>query len=408
MRPILQSKYLWIIAALVLCAGASAWYTLRQPDPLRRTAGPTNRSLADYYQTGQQLKQVSAVATTTTTTFLAVGDISLSRAVAAAIQKRQDPSYPFARVRELLHSTDFNFGNLETPFSSSDSFTAANTLVFNAPKQNVTGLVDANFKVVSLANNHAFDQGLDGITTTRDVLAKHNVLFTGTGRDLDEAWTPAVYEANGITIGFIAASYSSINDGGKITNSHIARIEDIKNLQFAISNLQSRADFVVVSMHAGVEYTSKPTQAQIDFAHAAIESGADMVIGHHAHWVQEKELYCPGQTSTRQLPKATGEIIPGPLEDLRVVDSQIGNCKWIYYGLGNFVFDQSWSEQTKKGLAIKITLSKTTTPARAQGATAADLQPAGPRAGTHLVSIQEIPLYIENNCCPTPLPTPVP
>lgn len=420
MKLPLQRTRLLAGGALLLCAGILVWWNMRQLDPLHRAPSSANRSLADYYQAGQQLKQTPTTAHTTTATFLAVGDISLSRAVAAAIQKRQDPSYPFARIRELLHSTDFNFGNLETPFSSSDSFTAANTLIFNAPKANVAGLVDANFKVLTLANNHAYDQGLDGVRTTRRVLTEHAILHTGTGETLEEAWAPAVHEANGIKIGFIGASYASINDGGKTTNNHVARIEDTDRLTAQVSRFKSLVDFVVVSMHAGVEYTRKPTQAQIDFAHAAVEAGADMVIGHHAHWVQEKELYCgkynaasteaaAASHSSRTLPNPAGDVIRSPLthSDTFAVSDR-SNCKWIYYGLGNFVFDQSWSEQTKKGLALKITLSKTTVPNGTVGAGTADLQPAGPQVGTRLVSIQEIPIYIENNCCPIPFPSPTP
>lgn len=408
MKPFRFPQYIWIVALLGVCCGILVLLHAFRDDPLHRTAGPHDRSLADYYQTAQQLRQAPATPLTVRATFLAVGDISLSRAVAAAIQKQQDPSYPFARIRDLLNSTDFNFGNLETPFSSSDTFTAAGTLVFNAPKQNVSGLVDARFEVVTLANNHAYDQGLDGVRTTRRVLTDRGILHVGTGENLEEAWAPVVRETHGIKIGFIGASYASINDGGKATNSHVARMEDTDRLTARISQLKSQADFIVVTMHAGVEYTAKPTQAQIDFAHAAIDAGADIVIGHHAHWVQEKELYCPGQASTRQLPSTTGEIIPGPLEDLSAINSRIGNCKWIYYGLGNFVFDQSWSEQTKKGLALKITLIKTAAPTSSTGGVAQALQPAGPQPGTRLESIQEIPIYIENNCCPVPVPTPTP
>ncbi len=394
----------WILLAFCLVCGGTILWIIR-PNTPQHAVESTNRTLAEYYTTAQQLAQKSAIPQTSTVTFLAVGDISLSRAIAARIKKQNNPSYPFARIQDLLRSTDFNFGNLETPFSSSDAFTSSNTLIFNAPKQNVAGLVDANFKVLTLANNHALDQGMNGIRTTRTVLGAHNILYTGTGENLDEAWTPAVYEANGITVGFIGASYASINDGGKYTNNNVARMEDTSRLKSQVSALKSRADFIVVTMHAGVEYTVKPTQAQIDFAHAAIDAGADIVIGHHAHWVQEKELYCPGQVPTRQVPRAEGEIIPGPLEDLHITDSRIGNCKWIYYGLGNFIFDQSWSEQTKKGLALKISLTKTLPPKGTMGTSTSDLQPAGPQLGTRLQSIQEIPIYIEENCCPTPSAT---
>lgn len=408
-------KHLVVGAGVVAACACTIWLGARlRAHPAAHPA--PDRTLAEYFHEAQQLAadRHASQQTTTTATFLAVGDISLSRSIAATIAAHADPLYPFHSIQNLLATTDFNFGNLESPFSSSNHYTASNTLVFNAPQANVAGLSAHTFKVLNLANNHASDQGLDGIRTTRRILDEHGILHMGTGETLDEAWTPAIYEVHGISIGFIGASYASINDGGKATTQYVARMEDISRLTAHISQLKSRADFIVVTMHAGIEYTSKPTQAQIDFAHAAIDAGADLVIGHHAHWVQEKELYCgkhdaalteagAARLSSRTLPDPAGSVIHSPF-----TISDRSNCKWIYYGLGNFIFDQSWSEQTKKGLALKITLSKTTAPAGIQGASTADLQPAGPQAGTRLVSIQEIPLYIEKNCCPVPLPTPTP
>jgi poly-gamma-glutamate synthesis protein (capsule biosynthesis protein) len=190
----------------------------------------------------------------------------------------------------------------------------------------------------------------------------------GTGKDLDEAWTPAVIEKNGIKIGFIGASYASVNDGGKTTNNYVARIEDTERLTAEVLRLKPLVDFIVVTMHAGTEYTPTANTAQVTFAHAAIDAGADIVIGAHPHWVQNKEIY---------------------------------KDKTIYYSLGNFIFDQSWSEQTKKGLALKITISKNGQPSSAlpNAATAQDLQ--GSKSSATLDSIEEIPIYIEQNCCPT-------
>ncbi len=81
------------------------------------------------------------------------------------------------------------------------------------------------------------------------------------------------------------------------------------------------ADIVIVSFHWGEEYTKTITSHQKELAHIAIESGADVVVGHHPHWVQEKEIY---------------------------------HDKPVYYSLGNFVFDQMWSEETRKGVLLKL------------------------------------------------------
>jgi poly-gamma-glutamate capsule biosynthesis protein CapA/YwtB (metallophosphatase superfamily) len=279
--------------------------------------------------------------------FLAVGDISLSRNVAAQILKYNNPLLPFKNTANLLKSTDFNFANLESPFSGGNYFGKTGSLVFNAPLNNIKGLMEYNFKILNLANNHALDQGLKGLEYTRNYLIKNNIQFVGAGNNLTEAWQPALIEINGIKIAFIGASYSSINDNAKTTNDYVARIEDLNMLKNAITQAQKTSDFIVVAMHAGTEYTYKPNEKQINFAHAAIEAGADMVIGHHPHWIQSIEQY---------------------------------QGKYIFYSLGNFIFDQMWSQETKEGLMLKITLKK--------------------NSKSELYQIELLPIIIENYSTP--------
>jgi poly-gamma-glutamate synthesis protein (capsule biosynthesis protein) len=350
------SKIVSTVAAILILFltgyNVVAWTS---PARLSPTPAALDKSFEDFYEQGRNL----TLNQDPTVTFLAVGDISLSRNVAATIDAKGDTLYPFRGMHELLNSTDFNFGNLETPFSSSDRYTAKNTLVFNAPKKNVAGLKEYNFAVLNLANNHAFDQGLDGVRTTRNILRENGLAFMGVGENLDEAWEPAIVEKNGIRIGFLGASYTSLNDGGKATNPHVARMEDVARLKAQITSLKSTVDFIVVTMHAGTEYTRTPNQGQVTFAHAAVDAGADIVIGAHPHWVQTTEQY---------------------------------NGKPIYYSLGNFIFDQDWSPETQQGLALKITLSKK--------AGANSLQ--GPEVFATLENIEEIPIHIKENCCAYP------
>ncbi len=305
----------------------------------------------------------------TTASFLAVGDIMLSRNVAGTIKKANDPLLPFSRMADELKAVDFSVGNLESPMSGSEYFNPSGTMVFNMPTANIKGLVDYNFKLVTLANNHALDQGLKGLEFTKKFLAGNNIKAVGAGKNLNEAWQPAVVEQNGIKICFLGVSYASVNDNGKTTNDYVARIEDIENLKSKIENLKSLCDFTAVLMHAGTEYTTKPNQVQENFAHAAIDDGADMVIGSHPHWVQSVEKY---------------------------------NGKYIFYSLGNFIFDQEWSKETKEGLVLKITLksSKQKNPTIGGAASLDDLQ--GTRIKATLENIDLIPVIIENYSTPRP------
>jgi poly-gamma-glutamate synthesis protein (capsule biosynthesis protein) len=276
----------------------------------------------------------------------------LSRNVAGKIKQANDPLLPFRGVEAFLSTNDFNFANLESPFSGSDEFNPSGSLVFNVPRANIEGL-KKYFPMVTLANNHAFDQDKAGLDYTEKYLSDNGIMHVGTGETKDEAWQGKIIERSGIKIGFIGVSYASVNDGGKNTNPNVARIEDVDNLVASIHNLKTKADKVIVAMHAGTEYTREPNQSQIDFAHAAIDAGADVVIGAHPHWIQTIEQY---------------------------------KNKYIFYSLGNFIFDQEWSQDTKEGLALRFDVSQFTN--------------ANGTKDTRILKIELIPVAIENYCCP--------
>ncbi|MBK7708062.1 MAG: CapA family protein [Acidobacteria bacterium] len=255
--------------------------------------------------------------------FIAVGDMMISRVVARAIDRAGNPLYPFQKVGDLLKASDFSFGNLESPISGDDT-RVGKGLVFNTRVRDVAGLSEYKFKIVNLANNHAWDQGMKGLVNTHKYLDERGIKYIGTGENLERAWKPEVVEANGIKFGFVGASYASINDGGVKRNDYVARIEETEFLERSIKQAKAESDFVVVTMHAGIEYVRKPHQPQIDFARKAIDFGADIVIGAHPHWIQTTETY---------------------------------KGKMIFYSLGNFIFDQR-KPDTREGLMLKISVRR--------------------------------------------------
>ncbi len=255
--------------------------------------------------------------------FLAVGDILLSRGVAQRMKQQNDPLLAFRSFAEVLNSTDFNFGNLESPVSGRDEVKGRG-LVFNTATDDLASLRKYNFKILNLANNHSLDQRLPGLENTRHVLSNWGIDYVGVGDNKSEAWEPRIIAVNGIRIGFLGASYASVNDGGVERNENVARIEDLTELKDALAKLKSQADFVVVTMHAGIEFKRYPHSSQINFARAAVDFGADLVIGAHPHWIQTMEQY---------------------------------QGKYIFYSLGNFVFDAN-REDTSQGLALRVVLRK--------------------------------------------------
>lgn len=439
---------LTLIISLGLLTRTEKTYTINNPNAKKITLSKeAENELWAFYNTGQALTPKPAE-TKTSTTFLAVGDIMLSRKVALKLKEANNPRLPFKNLTHLFTAVDFAFGNLETPFAEKP-IVGGSTLIFASPTSSLAGLRENKFQVLTLANNHALDKGIDGLNFTKDLLEKNNILTTGVGENLNQAWQPAIIEAKGIKTCFIGASYASINDNGKTNNDYVARIEDTQNLKLSIEKSKSLCDFVVASMHAGTEYTRKPNLAQIDFAHKAIDLGADMVIGHHPHWIQTIEKYCPkSETSLSlwdispqkerelSLQQTANAITPSPSEERAGERLLCPNPKYIFYSLGNFIFDQDWSQETKEGLMLKMTISKATChpdrPSASEGAEGSlsasnstnlrnssarvypepveglgmtstgtcleDLQ--GPRIPARLESIELLPVIIENFSTP--------
>jgi poly-gamma-glutamate synthesis protein (capsule biosynthesis protein) len=248
-------------------------------------------------------------------TILFTGDVMLGRSVNTRIQTSGDPSWPFIYVKDVLQDADITYINLETPLVSGCPLTDTR-MKFCGDIGNVAGLVESGVDVASLANNHTSNYGTAGLAETEHVLTSHNIAVTGLG-------SPAT-----ITKGSTTYTFYSYNDIGS---------DALKNI---IKFPQQDNELVIVTFHFGAEYQSVPNQRQIELAHLAVDNGADLVIGAHPHWVQTKEVY---------------------------------KDKPIYYSLGNFVFDQEWSAETKRGLAVRFTFDE-----------------------TKLVKTEELPVLIEN------------
>ena|SRR3989338_4799234 len=296
------------------------------------------------------------------TTVLAVGDIMLSRNIGTKIETSGNPDLPFEKIIPLVSEANIAFGNLECPLSDS-TVRLREGLVFRCLVEDATGLKSAGFDILGTANNHSFDQGRNALDFTVDYLQNvWGILPVGTGQNFDEAHTPQIIERNGIKFAFLAYSYSARNDGGNTADQQIATISDLNQLKIDIQQAKDRSEVIIVSMHAGIEYVRNPNQEQTDFAHAAIDAGADIVIGHHPHWIQTIEIYTPS-----------------PSPDEGRVGEGLEKPKPIFYSLGNFIFDQSWSVDTTEGLAVRFTFK-----------------------GKMLQQAELLPVIIENNCCPRP------
>ena len=242
------------------------------------------------------------------------GDIMLSRYVGRLARQKNDPTWPLHEIAPLLASADIAFANLESPFSDQGhSFDKG--MVFRAEPDMIAALKTAGIDAVSTANNHVRDAGGHGVEFTLDLLAKNHIAAVGTGATAQRAHEGAILERKGVGFGFLGYTFDQSNGNHKDVDDRIAMV-DVHQMRADVAGLQKRADVVIVSMHAGVEYQPSPNALQQQFAHAAIDAGASAVIGHHPHVVQTVELYGNGI---------------------------------IFYSLGNLVFDQFQLKTTQLG-----------------------------------------------------------
>ncbi len=247
------------------------------------------------------------------------GDVMFSRGVRKAILAAHDPALPFRKIAPLTSAADIAFLNLETPFSDSGPYRQSG-LIFHAAPDMIAGLQLAGITIASTANNHSRDCGPHGVDYTIAWLRSHCVLPVGSSESENTTHQGVIITRHGVRFGFLAYTFDQQNGNWRDIDRRIALAEPAAVIR-DVSSLKKRADVVIVSMHSGIEYMPRPSQKQVEFAHAAIDSGATLVIGHHPHVIQPEEHYHSGL---------------------------------IFYSLGNFVFDQYQREATQHGEVVQI------------------------------------------------------
>lgn len=242
---------------------------------------------------------------------LVVGDIMLDRNVRNKIDKDGFDSF-FAGVKDLVSDADLAVGNLEGPFTTYPSVTASlinKDLTFTFDPKLAPKLATLGFDILGLANNHTQNFGAEGLAMTRNYIRDAGMFYYGDPDNTVE--TSIITAKNSISIGFVGF--------------HEFGYKNFDHILSEIDSLRKQTDVLIVSPHWGVEYQKEPTEKMQNWAHQFIDHGADAVIGAHPHVVGNIEEY---------------------------------KGKKIYYSLGNFVFDQYFSEETMNGMAIKMNVEK--------------------------------------------------
>ncbi|MFC2059623.1 CapA family protein [Chloroflexota bacterium] len=253
--------------------------------------------------------------------YINVGQLHQGIAPRRRVLDRADPVSAFAFVLLFLKQQDFLFGNLECPLSDRGTPALGKESWLRSHPSAVEALLSAGFDAVGLANNHTLDFGSEAMLQTIEVLENAGIGYTGAGNSRAQAHQPAIIEKEGTRVAFL--SYSSVFMPGweakeSSPGMSVVKIntfyqppkrffevpgmpaiivtspdqDDITTMKNDLEAAKKQADIVVVSWHWGRSEGLRGTMDyQVEMAHVAIDSGADLIFGHHSHAPQGVEVY---------------------------------------------------------------------------------------------------------------------
>ena len=247
----------------------------------------------------------------------------------------------FAGISAILKKSDFVIANLESPLLVNGEQAQGKCTLRGSPDW-AEVIKKAGVNLVSLANNHMADYGIEGLLSTIKALEKADLYYVGAGKDKKEACAPIFFDVAGYRIAFLARTsviVASPSYAGEIQPG--VAFLDVEETNKNINACKQQADIVILLIHWGLEAYYYPSHHQRLLARKLTEAGADLIIGHHPHVLQGVE--CIGSSL-------------------------------VAYSLGNFVFDDiQWSfldkegqrqyriekltEENRKGGILRVTLS---------------------------------------------------
>ena len=247
------------------------------------------------------------------------GDLSFSGYFRG--KEREDILTP--EVKKFLDDSRWTVINLESPVTDSGD-TEKERLAHKCDEAAVDFILDIfAAPVVSLANNHMMDFGEKGLADTMKSLDRAGIQRLGAGRNIDEAARPVILESDGFRVGILAFQYKKTGTAGK--NSAGPLHDSQKSIiRKTIKNLKKTADRVVVVYHGGEEFLHTPMPYNRKQLQKYISWGADAVVAHHPHTVHGYEFY---------------------------------RGKYIFYSLGNFIFDTDYQrvqKDSEDGMLLKL------------------------------------------------------
>jgi poly-gamma-glutamate synthesis protein (capsule biosynthesis protein) len=242
------------------------------------------------------------------------GDILLARNI-EFLMRSYGSDYPYLGIDfSDLSMRPAVVGNFESSIPAAHVPTPSGSMTFSVDEQHIRSLKEAGFSHLSLANNHTFDYQTIGLESTQSVLSNNQLVSFGHPKEFDTASVEFI-EVNNKTIAIIAAHA-------------LEYLPNYTQLKEVFSYASFRSDMQIVYVHWGTEYVHNSNLRQKELAERFVDVGADLVVGHHPHVVQNIEL--------------------------------INNVP-VFYSLGNYIFDQYDTRATQEGLILHLEFVDTET-----------------------------------------------
>jgi poly-gamma-glutamate capsule biosynthesis protein CapA/YwtB (metallophosphatase superfamily) len=227
----------------------------------------------------------------------ASGDTMLARGLRRTI-KTKGYKYPFQDIKPTIEEADLMFVNLETVITDKGKLRdPKNRINYVSPSYVMDTLLYSGIDAVSIANNHIYDAGSEGISGAMELLQNTNLMYGGAGMNEQQASQPTLVEIKGIKIAIlyytgVGLSFKAGRDkAGYNPMEYTNRNQYINRLSKDLKRVRENNHLVILSIHWGKNFTMDTTQEQIDFAHDALDMGVDILFGHGAHHFHGIEIY---------------------------------------------------------------------------------------------------------------------
>ncbi|UKS25265.1 CapA family protein [Paenibacillus sp. HWE-109] len=264
----------------------------------------------------------------------AVGDLLMKSEIIASC--KQAEGYAFDAILEEVKPTfmahDLTIGNLETTFSGKRQLGALGIRpkcncprerrnpktgypVFNCPDEFAATLKSTGFHVVTTANNHCMDGGINGLKRTLRILDQQGLAHTGTARSMREAKRQLIMKVKDVKVGILA--YTKSTNAIPVSQRWLVNRLDPKIMAADMRELKNKTDFILVYLHFGKEYQTSPSREQKQLIRFLFKQGANVVVGAHPHVLHPvtqtvmKDIY--GQVRTRVAASSLGNFVSSKL-----------------------------------------------------------------------------------------------